>query len=137
MLFCYQCQIFKTIIYSVGHETIYFEKYLRTAASENLSDAAILIFRRYFRSSSLSAFCKVSIIKTSVKFLEKHICWSFFWINLQTKSEILLDERLHHDILSLKHLFNSRSSRPVFLEISQNLQESTFATGPFLIKLQA
>ena len=72
--FCYECQIFKTIIYSVGHETIYFEKYLRTAASENLSDAAILIFRRYFRSSSLQAFCKESVLKTSVKFLGKHIC---------------------------------------------------------------
>ena len=51
--FLLSIQIFKTIIYSVGHETIYFEKYLRTAASQNLSDAAILIFRRYFRSSSL------------------------------------------------------------------------------------
>ena len=55
--FCYECQIFKTIIYSVGHETIYFEKYLQTDSSENLSDAAILIFN--FRSSSLQAFCKV------------------------------------------------------------------------------
>ena len=81
--FCYQCQIFKTIIYSVGHETIYFEKYLRTAASENLSDEAILIFRRYFRSSSLPAFCKVSVFKTTVKFLGKHLCWIFISINLQ------------------------------------------------------
>ena len=44
-------------------------KNLQTAASENLSDAAILIFRRYFRSSSLSAFCKLSVLKTSVEFL--------------------------------------------------------------------
>ena len=84
--FCYQCQIFKTIICLVGHETIYFEKYLRTAASENLSDAAILIFRRYFRSSSLSAFCKVNVLNTSMKFLGKHIYWSLFSINLQTLS---------------------------------------------------
>ena len=34
----------------------YFEKHLRTPASENLSRAASLTFRRYFRSSSLSAF---------------------------------------------------------------------------------
>ena len=39
------------------------------AASENLSGAAILIFRRYFRSSSLSAFYKVGVLKKSVKFL--------------------------------------------------------------------
>ena len=51
--FLLSIQIFETIINSAGHETIYFEKYLRTAASQNLSDAAILIFRRYFRSSSL------------------------------------------------------------------------------------
>ena len=43
-------------------------------ASEDLSGAAILIFRRYFRSSSLPAFYKVSVLKTSVKFLGKHIC---------------------------------------------------------------
>ena len=84
--FSYKCQIFKTIIYSVGHDTIYFKKYLRTAASENLSDAAILIFRRYFRSSSLQAFCKESVLKTSVKFLGKHICWILFSVNLQTLS---------------------------------------------------
>ena len=50
---------------------IYSEKYLRTAASEDLSGAATLIFRRYFRSSSLSAFYKVSVPKTSVKLLAK------------------------------------------------------------------
>ena len=33
-------------------------KDMQMAASENLSGAAILIFRRYFRSSSLSAFYK-------------------------------------------------------------------------------
>ena len=110
MLLCYQCQIFKTIIYSVGHETIYFEKYLRTAASENLSDAAILIFRRYFRSSSLSAFCKVSVLKTSVKFLGKHICWSLFSINLQALIRwILLDEKLHHGYFSMKKFYRKNT----------------------------
>ena len=84
--FCYEYQIFKTIIYSVGHETIYFEKCLRTAASDNLFDAAILIFRRYFGSSSLPAFCKVSVLKISLKFLGKHICWILFSVNLQTLS---------------------------------------------------
>ena len=83
-VFCYQCQNFKNIIYLVGHETIYFEKYLRTAVSEDSSDAAILIFRRYLRGSSPLAFCKVSVLKTSVKFLGKHICWGLFSINLQT-----------------------------------------------------
>ena len=62
----------------------YFEKYLRTAASENLSGAAILTFRRYFRKNSLSAFCKIGAVKTSAKFLGKHICWSPFSIKLQT-----------------------------------------------------
>ena len=42
------------------------------AASENLSGAAILIFRRYFKSSSLSVFCKIGIPKTG-KFLGEHI----------------------------------------------------------------
>ena len=38
------------------------------AASENLSEAAILIFRRYFGSSSLSRSYKTDVLKTSVKF---------------------------------------------------------------------
>ena len=105
MLFCYQCQILKTIIYSVGHETIYFEKYLRTAAFENLSDAAILIFTRYFKSISLSGFCKVSVFKTSVKLLGKHICWSLFNKFTDIQSEILLDGRLHHGHFSMKKLY--------------------------------
>ena len=40
-------------------------------ASENLSGAAILIFRRYFRSSSLSAFYKIDVLK-------KTALWVFF-----------------------------------------------------------
>ena len=40
-------------------------------ASENLSGAAILIFRRYFRSSSLSAFYKIDVLK-------KTALWIFF-----------------------------------------------------------
>ena len=64
----------------------YFEKHLRTAASQNLSRAAILTFRRYFRSSSLSAFYKIGVLKTSVRFLGKHICRSLFPIKLQTFS---------------------------------------------------
>ena len=34
------------------------------AASENLSGATILIFRRYFRSSSLLEFYKIGVLKT-------------------------------------------------------------------------
>ena len=75
--FLLRCEIFKKI---------YFEKYLRTAASEDLSGAATLIFRRYFRSNSLPAFYKVSVLKTSMKFLGKHICWSLFSIIFQTFS---------------------------------------------------
>ena len=56
------CKIFKNT---------YFERYLQMAASENLSGAAILIFRRYFRSSSQSAFYKIGVVKTSAKFLGK------------------------------------------------------------------
>ena len=102
MLFCYECQIFKTIKYSAGHDTIYSAKYLRTAASENLSDAVILTFRRYFRSSSLSAFYKVSVLKTYVKI---HMLESLFNKFTDIKSEILLDERLHHGYFSLKRFY--------------------------------
>ena len=130
--FCYQYQIFKTIIYSVGHETIYFEKYLGTAASDNLSDTAILIFRRYFRSSSLPVFCKVSVLKTSVKFLGKHMCWVLFSINLQTLSLKFYWKTtswifFNKKVLSWKHLFKAEavvrrcSQKKMFLEISQNI----------------
>ena len=54
-------------------------------AFESLSGVAILIFRRYFESSSLSVFCKIGILRTA-KFLGKHICWSLFSIQLQTFS---------------------------------------------------
>ena len=40
----------------------YFEKNLPTADSENLSGAAILIFRKYLRKSSLSAFCEIVVL---------------------------------------------------------------------------
>ena len=54
----------------------YFEKYLQTAASENLSGSAILIFRKYFRSNSLSAIYKKRICRSpfSVKFFSKVFC---------------------------------------------------------------
>ena len=55
----------------------YFERFLQTAASENLSSAAILNFRRYFGSCSLSAFYKVGVLETSAKFLGKHIRQEF------------------------------------------------------------
>ena len=38
----------------------------------------ILIFRKYFRRSSLSAFYKIGVLKTSGKFLGKHICTCLF-----------------------------------------------------------
>ena len=62
----------------------YFEKDLQTATSQYLSHAAILTFRRYFKSSSLSAFYKIGVLKTSMKFLRKHICRNLFLIKLQT-----------------------------------------------------
>ena len=64
----------------------YFEKYQQTAASENLSCAAILNFRRYLRRNSLSAFYRIGVLKTSAKFLGNHIYWSLFSIKLQTFS---------------------------------------------------
>ena len=53
-------------------------KDMQMASSENLSAAAILNFRRYFGSSSLSAFHKIGGLKTSAKFLGKHIFQSLF-----------------------------------------------------------
>ena len=64
------------------------------------------------------------------------------------KSEILLDERLHHGYFSMKKFYLKNtfltakvvvrrcSKIKVLLEISQNLQENTCATESFLIKLQ-
>ena len=46
-----------------------------------------MIFRRYFRGSSLPAFYKKGVLKTSAKLLGKRICWSLFSINLQTFSQ--------------------------------------------------
>ena len=56
------------------------------AASENLSGIAILIFRRYFGSSSLLAFYKIGVLKIFAKFLGKHICQNLFLIKLLTFS---------------------------------------------------
>ena len=77
MFFCDSCEIFKKT---------YFEKYQRTGASENLSGAAILNFRRYFRRSSLSALYKIVVHKTSTKFLKNFIHWGHFSIKLHTFS---------------------------------------------------
>ena len=63
MFSCDWCEIFK-----ITH----LEKYLQTATPKNLSGAAVLIFRKYFRSSSLSSFYK------------KCICWSPVLVKLQT-----------------------------------------------------
>ena len=60
------------------------------AASENLSGIAILIFRRYFGSSSLLAFYKIGVLKIFAKFLGYaricHICQNLFLIKLLTFS---------------------------------------------------
>ena len=56
------------------------------AASENLPGATILVFRRYFGSSSLSVFYKIGILKTSAKLLGKHIYQNLFPRKLQTFS---------------------------------------------------
>ena len=46
------------------------ENYQWTVAFENLSDAAILNFKMYFkRNSSLLAFYKIGVLKTSAEFL--------------------------------------------------------------------
>ena len=63
---------------------------------KNLSGAAIFILRRCFRSSSLPAFCKIGVLKTSAEFLGKHICRSLFSTKLQTFQPKILNYRLHH-----------------------------------------
>ena len=87
------------------------------AASENLSGAAILIFRRYFKSSSLSVFCKIGIPKTG-KFLGEHIyagvsfqyscrplAWNF--IKLENSSWIFFNESCKIFILRTHFLQDS------------------------------
>ena len=59
----------------------YFEKYLRPAASENLSDAAILIFRRYFWSSCRSGFYAGVTFQSS--------CWPLAWNFIKLKDCIM------------------------------------------------
>ena len=83
-----------------------FLKYLRTASSEHLSDAAILIFRRYFGSSSLSVFYKVSVLKNICEILRKaHMLETLFNNFVDLKSKILLNERLHHEYFSMKKFY--------------------------------
>ena len=41
----------------------YFQRYLQATASENLSGASVLIFSRYFGSSSPAAFIKKVFLK--------------------------------------------------------------------------
>ena len=83
-----------------------FLKYLRTASSEHLSGAAILIFRRYFGSSSLSAFSKVSVLKNICEILRKaHMLETLFNNFVDLKSKILLNERLHHEYFSMKKFY--------------------------------
>ena len=48
----------------------------------NLSGAAILIFRRYFRSSCPSTFYEIGVIKSFAKFLGKRLCQTLFPIKL-------------------------------------------------------
>ena len=64
--------------------------FLRTPIFGNINKRLLLksylIFRRYFRRSSLSAFYKIGILKTYATFLGKYICRSPFSIKLQTFS---------------------------------------------------
>ena len=53
----------------------------------------ILIFRRHFRRSSLSVFYKIGVLKSSAKFLGKHICTYVFSRKLQTFWPENLNER--------------------------------------------
>ena len=48
------------------------------AASENLSGAAILIFRRYFRRSILWMFYKIGILKKYTILRKAHMLESLF-----------------------------------------------------------
>ena len=64
---------------------------------KTLPSAVIVIFRRYFGSSSLSLFYKIVVLKTSAKLLAKHTCRrrSFslkFYHKLKTASLIFFNE---------------------------------------------
>ena len=66
-------------------------------STKNLSSAAIFIFRKCLRSSSLSAFYKRGVLKTSAKFLRKYMCRSLFSIKLQTYwPKILVGDCITH-----------------------------------------
>ena len=60
--------------------------------TKNLSGAVIFIFRRCCRSSSLSAFCKIGVLKTSAKLLGKHTYRSLFSIKLWTFQPEILNQ---------------------------------------------
>ena len=86
---------------------------ISTAASENLSGAAILILRRYFGCSILSVFYETGVIKTSAKFLGKQIYRSLFsmkflawlFLKLKTASWIFTAQKMK---FSIKDFFSKR-----------------------------
>ena len=100
MFSCEYCKVFKNI---------YFERYLEAAASENLSSAVIVIFRRYFVSSSLSLFSKIVALKASAKFLGKHIYWNIYIVHK------LLNYKSHCKFSSLNFPKSGIFFNPIFI----------------------
>ena len=123
-----------------------FEKYLRTAASKNLFGAAISIFRRCFRRSSLSMFHKIGIRKTFAKFLWKHICWSLFSVKLQNfslKISMWAYNLMVNNIVRSKCIFveNDKTgfymiTASVMKELNITLQSQTFFNPIFILFLR-
>ena len=115
---------------SIAYHLLFFSQNL-LISTKNLSDAAIFIFR-CFRSSSLSAFCKIDVLKTSAKFLGKQICRSLFSIKLQTfQPKILKNDSQMFLIFfnefckNFKNTFSQDTSRRL-LQIFRKLDIQTF-----------
>ena len=69
-------------MYSVGHETFYFKKYLRAAASENLSDAAWKVIQSIKSPVELNSLSKILLLY----YLVYYITWLYATVaDLQTR----------------------------------------------------
>ena len=101
------------LVINVKFKNTYFEKYQRTAASENFSGATILNFKRHFKRNSL---CRRS---TKQMFL-KH---------LRNSQEITQLESLFNKVADLqREILLKTASRIFFNEFCKNFK-NTFFTG--------
>ena len=76
-----------------------------------------MLILKCFRSSSLSAFCKIGVLKTSAKFLGKHICRSLF---SKSCGPISLKFKIKDCITDIFDIFNEfcRNVKNTFLQDS-------------------